>query len=869
MASDSSNTLVALLEDSARRFGPRPALIARRRYRTLRWSYAELWDATGWASAVLQAHGVLPGDRVVLWAPNDALWAIAFFGVLRLGAIVVPLDARSAPQFVAQVVDQTQPRLGLLVPPMRSTWPAAHVPCLLIDELPPQPGPPSLTIPSSPGHPSGSSASLAAEDLAEVIFTSGTTGDPKGVLLTHANIVANVRAVAKIVPPLPSDRALSLLPLSHMLEQTVGLLLPLSGGGSVVYPASRQPTEIFRALREHRATAMVVVPQIVALFLQGIEREVERAGKTRQYRWLVGAAQRLPMALRRLLFRRVHQRFGGRLRFIVCGGAYLEPELAQAWEALGVPIIQGYGTTEAAPVVAGTSIVERRLGSVGKPLPGQRVQIADDGEVLIAGPNVTSGYWRNPEATAAAFSNGWYCTGDLGEIDAAGYLYLRGRKKDMIVLASGLNVYAEDVERELRREPGVRDAAVLGIAAPGGGVLVHAVLLGPADAASAEAAVQRANDRLAEHQRVRGVSVWPGEDFPCTSTLKVKKHELQSWLQSGKALAAAPEADVAAGDLARLVARIAEVTVDRVIPQASLGGELGIDSLGRIELLAAIEAEMGAPVDEERVTETTTVADLERLVQEVGQVPRPRFPRWPLAGWCVALRTLLHGITFPVLRYRGNLRVEGLEHINSIPGLGSPTLVGVPQPHVASQPWRSRPDGPAEWQRLLAAPAIFAPNHSSQLDSPAVLAALPGRIRRRVAVAAAEDYFFARGWLGLAVSVFLNAFPFSRTGAVRPTLEWCGRLVDGGWSLLVFPEGTRSLNGEIAPFRSGIGLMALELGVPVVPVRVRGTYESLPKGQFWPRAGRISVSFGAPLRFPPGTSYEEAARGIEAAVRGL
>lgn len=821
-----SDTLVGILEAAARRFGPRPALIARRGHRIRRWSYAELWDASARTARLIRSHGVGPGDRVVLWGPNDPLWVIALFGLQRLGAVAVPIDARSTVGFVAGLVTQTEPRLALLARPQLAAWLPLQVPHLPLEELEDLSGAKPLGSPPS---------TLSPGDVAEVIFTSGTTGVPKGVILTHGNIAANVRALAEVMPPHSSDRLLSLLPLSHMLGQTVGLLLPLSGGGSVVFPGGLQPTQVFRSLQEHSATAIVLVPQILQMFLDAIEREVERAGEGAHWRKLLAVAEHLPMSFRRVLFRKVHRRLGGRLRFIVSGGARLDPGLARRWEALGIPIVQGYGTTEASPVVTATSVAGRRPGSVGKPLPGQSIRIADDAEILIAGPNVTPGYWRNPEATQAAFEDGWYRTGDIGELDADGYLYLKGRKKDVIVLASGLNVHTEDVEHELRREPEVRDAAVVGLEEPAGPVRVHAILVGPATLTDAEAIVRRVNGRLAPHQRVQGVSLWPGEDLPRTPTLKVKKHELIPWVLSGQGPQEPTPQVAATTDPARLVARLVKAPWAQIAPDARLGADLGVDSLGRVALLAAIETELGAAVDEERVDEFTTVAELERLVAQAANAPQPGFQRWPLAPWCRALRTVVQeALVFPLLRFWCAPRVEGRGHLDQIRG-----------------------------------PAIFAPNHASHLDSPAVLWGLPTHIRRRTAVAAAADYFFVRRWLGITVSVLLNAFPFSREGAVRPTLEWCGHLVDEGWSLVVFPEGTRSTTGDIAPFRPGIGLMAVDLAVPVVPVRLQGTYGALPKGQAWPRHHPVTVTFGRPLRFPRDTPYQEATRTIEAAVRAL
>ena len=817
-----SASIVGMLEGACDRYAQRVALVARRGYRTRTWSYAELWAASGRAAAILADRGVAPADRVVLAAPNDPLWVIGFVGALRLGAVAVPLDARSPADLTAAVVRQTEPKLVLTADASSAANLCVNAPAMGLDALDGR----RTDAWRAP-------AATASEAIAEIVFTSGTTGSPKGVILTHGNVASNVAAVAQLLPPRPTDRLLSVLPLSHMLEQTVGLLLPLTGGAAVVFPPGRSSTAIFHALKRYRITVMVVVPQVLQLFADALDREARRQGRERAWRRARAIAARLPYPLRRAAVPGLHRAMGGRFRFFVCGGAPLPAALAAKWEALGVPVVQGYGTTEAAPVVTGTSLRARRVDSPGMALPGQAIRIGADGEVLVGGPNVSPGYWRDPAATAAAFADGWYRTGDLGEIDDAGYLRLRGRKKDMIALASGMNVYAEDLERALCDQPGVRDAAVVGFANEGASARVHAVLLGPRDDHEARRAIEGANARLAEYQQIRDFSVWPDADFPRTATLKVKKHEILATL-AGAARPAIDPADEASA-VGEVVARVAGVPISTPRPDARIGTDLGIDSLGRVELLAALASELGVEIDEELLSESTTVADLDALVAAGESVRRPAFWEWPHRPCARMARSALQrALLFPLLRCVGSISVEGADQ-----------LAG------------------------LEPPAIYAPNHASHLDAPAVLAAMTERVRRRSSVAAAADYFFENRWLGGLVALLLNAFPFSRTGAVRSTLEHCGELLDDGWSIVVFPEGTRSATGEIGSFRPGMGLMAVELGVPVVPVRVRGTFGALPKGRGMPRRSPLRVTFGRPLRFPPGFGHDAAAKAIEAAVRAL
>jgi long-chain acyl-CoA synthetase len=365
---------------------------------------------------------------------------------------------------------------------------------------------------------------MQENDLAELVFTSGTTGQPKGVMLSHRNIIANASAAIEVVDIKEQDRALSILPLSHMFEMTIEIAL-LYAGASIVYTRTLTPDTLIKMLAERQVTCMVLVPQALLLFLNAIEREVRRQHKMKQWEMLHRMGSSLPFGARRYLFGAVHKRFGGHFRFFVSGGAYLSPTLASRWENMGFRVIQGYGATECAPVISAPPANDHNLTSVGRPLPGVEVRIAQDGEILVRGPNVALGYWKNPEASEAAFKDGWYHTGDLGYLDAANNLYLKGRKKNMIVLANGLNVYPEDIENVLQEDPDLKEAIVVGLAEPDGSPQVHAVLLLD-DLEKAKNIVQRANKRLASHQQIKSFTVWAEKDFPRTHTLKVKRHEV-------------------------------------------------------------------------------------------------------------------------------------------------------------------------------------------------------------------------------------------------------------------------------------------------------------------------------------------------------
>jgi long-chain acyl-CoA synthetase len=327
---------------------------------------------------------------------------------------------------------------------------------------------------------------------------------------------------------------LSILPLSHMFEQTAGLFIPLAGGASVTYTDSLRPDVIFRTMAARHITNMNCVPQVLQLFRGAIEREIRKQGKYERWDQLHRFALRLPFTVRRLFFRPIHRRMGGAFEFFAAGGAFLDPELARWWEGLGIKVVQGYGMTEASPVVTMNSLAHRDPTSVGRVPHGCEVRIAADGEIVVRGPQITPGYWHNDEATAAALRDGWYHTGDLGYFDAHGGLHLRGRKKNMIALANGMKVYPEDVEQALVAQPGVKEVVVLGLNS-GQDIEVHAVLLLDRDGADPDVIVKNANRLLAPHQQVRGYTLWPDETFPLTPTLKIKRADVDARVEALRA----------------------------------------------------------------------------------------------------------------------------------------------------------------------------------------------------------------------------------------------------------------------------------------------------------------------------------------------
>ncbi len=548
----SERTLVDLLESAAARYGDRPALRLRHDDGTITtWSYRELDRRSRLAALRLRSRGLQPGDRLLTWSPSGPDLAAVYFGAMRAGLIQVPLELHMTPEAIRRIADRSEASQLVIGTGREAPDPADadldHLPVTTTEELCAEPG---------AGFPTGWEAEVGAwrrparDDVYLLVYTSGTTGTPKGVVLTHGNTVSGIDAFHLLVPNL-EYRIVSLLPMSHLYEQAVGLYFTLDLGADILYVRSRNPRIVFEAIRQHRMTAMFVFPQLLDLFWSGLEREVERQGRSTWFRRVRSIARLLPMGARRLIFRSsVHAKLGGGLRLFVSAGAFLPPALQQAWEDLGVVVMQGYGATETGSGTC-TSWRQHRPGTVGRPLHGVEMRIAGDGEIQFRGPTVTQGYWHDPGATAEAFTeDGFYKTGDLGHLDAQGRLVLHGRKRDMIVLPSSLNVFPEDIENALRvagirdsvvleSEPGRIEAVVLAPATmqrvEGGGVttaVVEAFAPG-ADLeqvrAEVDAAVKAANATLAVHARVAAWRFWPEADFPRTHTLKVKRDQVRAW----------------------------------------------------------------------------------------------------------------------------------------------------------------------------------------------------------------------------------------------------------------------------------------------------------------------------------------------------
>jgi long-chain acyl-CoA synthetase len=826
-------------------------------YRSWSYSYARIGGAARLFAARLRRTGVSSGQAVAVWGENRAEWIIAFWGCLLEGVVLVPIDYRASPEFllrVAAIVDARAILVGDAVDAgaLGDARPVWHLSELRPDDL--EPG----TAPPGEEPASGPSVGITPDTTAEIIFTSGATAEPKGVVITHRNILANIVPIEqemakykKWTKPFLPLRFLNLLPLSHMFGQAMATFVPPMLPGLVVFTRSYAPEDIVRQIRSRRVSVLVCVPKILEVLKDYVLRIAPEAAD---------APAAMHWTKRWWKYRRIHRLFGFKFWAMIVGAAPLDPELEAFWGRLGFLVIQGYGLTETAPIVTLNHPLRSARGAVGKPIAGVEVRIADDGEILVRGENVSRGYFNAPEETRAAFTDGWFHTGDIGAFDDKGQLHIRGRKKEMIVTADGLNVFPEDVERVLNELPGVTESAVVGTTLPGSvAERVQAVIVAAAST-DLDEVVRLANTRLQDHQKIRAAALWPGAELPRTEgTRKLKRRELKQWL-AGSGAPQKPDATgtAIAGSRGRSVTSVLErFAPGRTIGPTTTLGELGLSSLERVELMMALEEALQITVDESAFAAASTVGDLESLARPLDAAARAvlvapdpiDFPSWNRSAAIRALRRAsLPTWILPLGKLFVSLEVRGLEHLDAI-----------------------------------RRPVIFAANHQSHFDGPMILQALPARWRYRLAPAMAKEFFkahfypeqFTRGaWLTNSMnyylsSAFFNAFPLpQRETGTRQTLRYIGELVGDGYSILIFPEGRRTEAGEINRFQPGVAMIAARLDVPVVPVRLEGLDRVLHHSWKFPRRGRALVAFG-PAMSLNGNDYAALAAEVEQAVRGL
>jgi long-chain acyl-CoA synthetase len=813
-------TLIDLFE-TFEALGDKTAFVNRTGVRRFAVSYQEFHDLALKMANLLAQGGVAPGERVLIWGPNSSWWAVAYWGIIIRGAVAVPVDFMSDLARAESIRNLTRAKVVLQsrFKPERLT---AATSMLLED----------LQYMLEGTRPIGELASAAPEDTVQLIYTSGTTGNPKGVILSHKNLVANMTQINRQIPIITSEFSfLSLLPLSHMFEQMGGFFTPLYRGAAIVYLRTLKPSAIMEALGEEDIYVIVSVPRLMHLLKTTILREVEGKHLSGVFRSLIQFAPKLPKVVRRVLFFPVQKKFGRNFTLFVSGGAPLDPEVFNFWNSMGFTLLEGYGLTECSPVLCVNTMERQVAGSVGPPLSGVQVKI-EGKEVLARGDNVFSGYYENEQASRDAFTkDGWFRTGDLGEIGPDGALMIKGREKDLIVTGSGINVYPDELEAVLNKINGVKESCVIGVER-GGEEEVHAVLLLDGSVLAPEEIIGQANKSLDALHQITGYTLWSEPEFPKTTTLKIKKFAVKEKIKKG------PEGGnvtVTRDSMLNLLARVTGTSVAEIREESLLVADLGLTSIDRLELVNFLEQEYRLDIDDSQIGPKTRVSDLRQIIKKGGKLTKCDHLRfWTNARFFRGLRMAWDAVFFyPLFRSFTTLEVRGIDELEKLDG-----------------------------------PVFFVANHLSYLDQPSVMFALPPKIRYRSATAAWAEFFFG-AYHGVNLiwrrfcyeygTLLLNLFPLPQSQGFGGSLKFIGRLADAGVNILIFPEGAHSRDGKLHRFQLGLGIMVKELGIPVVPIKISGTEQVLPPAASFPKRGQVTVSFGEPLRF----RYEEPADIIE------
>ncbi len=924
-------TFYDLFCECAQRWPGNVALEIQRRDRVESYTYAETRRMAESIGRWLVENGFQPGARAAILADNHPRWVAAYLGIIAVGGTAVPLDTAFHVDQVRKLLRDSGSSLlfcdGKHLGIGQEAVTGLSVGIVLTDStnvvaktaerssagtgqspVPTQAIPrPTLAdidniLAAGPGGFTPVAAS--SESVAALLYTSGTTADPKGVMLTHANLMGEVAGVFGVLNIGPEDSVLGLLPLFHVLSQMANVLLPLVKGARVVYLETLNTTELLRALREREITAFAVVPQFFYLIHERIFKEVAKRGKLAQ--WALRAMMAVTRSARRfgwntgkIFFREIHKTFGDKMRYLVTGGSRFDPQIGRDFHALGIDILQAYGLTETTGCAFATLPNDTVIGSVGKPLPGVEAKIVNPqpqedgetpvGEIAIRGSVVMKGYWNRPDATAEILKDGWLYTGDLGYFDRRGNLFITGRQKEVIVLSNGKNIYPEEIETHYLKSPYIKEICVLGLEGRPGDPAsdrLHAVVVPNFEVLKQRKIVnakevirfdiESLSAQLPSTKRIGSYEVWQ-EDLPRTTTRKLKRFEIEKLVranqakgQSAEMEAPAAERPLSAEDEAwlaqpemqralRVIREAARTAPDVIRPSDNLELDLGLDSMQRVELLVALEEELGGNVDESRLAEIYTVRE---LVDEVRGSPADgktaTASRAQFAGW----KTLLQ--EEPADR-------EVLDLVRPRPFAES-LWYGVSRlaQLIAYDRFHLRVKGQ---EKLLAhGPYIISSNHQSFLDPVILGSVLPWPVFRELFSVGTSEIFgsgfmrrLARWLRVVVVDPDANLLPAMRAGAFG---------MRHGRILILYPEGERSIDGTPKTFKKGAAILSIHLQVPIVPVAIEGFHEAWPRGKRFQKFARLQIAFGDPI-YPPAefreseAAYERLTAELKARVVGM
>lgn len=828
-------------------------------------------------SAELERQGIAPGERVVLWGENCAEWVGTFFGCLLRGVVVVPLDAAGVCGFADRVIADTTPKLIVGDAALIRTLGAGTSQLSFSDFDRSLPERALFDV-----HPT-----VKSETPFQIVFTSGTTSEPKGIVHTHGNVLASLGPIEeeivkyskyeRVVHPL---RFLHTLPLSHVFGQFMGLYIPCLLAAEVHFQSQLEPARMVEVIHRERISVLVAVPRVLHLLRVHLQSRFPELGAE------LDGSQSLPAWKRWWRFRRVHRAFGLKFWAFICGGATLSADLERFWNSLGFALIQGYGMTETAALITLNHPLHISRGTIGKALPGRELRL-ENGEILVRGGMLSAATWQGGEMKPR--EEQWLATGDLAEQDENGDLRFVGRKGDVIVTASGMNIHPADLENALSNQEGVRGCVVVSCEASGGSEPV-AVVLFSGDDAELQTAVRRANDRLASFQEIRRFLRWPELSFPYTSTGKLLRRAVAEWACTALNQSKHSLEEVNGYNKDELLRVIESITGEPVASGDAtrrLSEDLHLDSLGRVQLQSTLEQRLGVELSDDVMAEVETLQELRTLVESASSAYTSHPPISIASDESTDLaeqQTKPKASSHKAPKQVGTIASE---HIYPEWPWALPVqIVRVLFVELVMRPlvwFLAAPKIVNDLTSLPAGPFLLIANHVTAYDGALILYALPGRLRRRVSVAMAGEMLldFRKGrnqgdWWRNALAPFaywlitglFNTFPLPRLRGFRSSFAYAGRALDRSYSVLIFPEGHRSDDGEMASFRPGIGLLAHDSQVPVLPIALIGLGKMRRDGR-WFRSGQLTIRIGDPIAMDEAVEPEDLTRALEEALGRL
>jgi long-chain acyl-CoA synthetase len=800
--------------------------------------YKELIDKAEFYSAAID---IIPGDRVVIFSENKPEWAYALFGIWRRGGIAVPIDHMASEDEVAFIIQDARPTYAFVSSDLKYTFAKAvkrhryKVEVIDIEDFIP------FQDPKEP-------ITNISEDIALILYTSGTTGQPKGVMLTFGNLQSNIEAIAKENIASSKDITIALLPFHHAYPLMVSLLVPIYLGATIIFSENLSSSSLVNLIVANKVTALIGVPKLYKILHDKIFGEINNipiAKKLFSFVDFVGSPK-----LGKIIFKKVHKSFGGNLKYFISGGAKLDPNIAHDLYMLGFDVLEGYGLTETSPIVSFNVPGSIKIGSVGKPIPGVEVKIAEDGEVLVKGKNVMKGYWQRPDLTNEAIKDGWFYTGDIGYLDEDGYLYIIGRKKELIVLENGKKVIPEEIENLiLSKSDIVKEVAVIeqnghlhAIIVPNFELVKEKGILNLREYITWEV-IDKVNRELPSYKNITDFSIRE-EELPKTRLGKIKRFLLkaqdnvplkakeQTYKEEEKPIGILTEQE---GILLDYLRRYKS----DISPKDHIEIDLGLDSLDKVELLSFLDKTFGIQIPEKELSKYLSVEQLMSLVLDK-EAKQTKEVNW-------------HDIlseTAPA---------ETLEYKDEVLIYGSYLLRQIFKVYFRFQV-EGLPNLPKE------NPFIIAPNHASYLDGFLIAASLPKELIKDTYFVGAKEYF--EGKIGDIIAKHFHVIPVDTQSSVKETLIKSAAILKSKKNLVIFPEGARTRNGKLLPFKKGVAILSKELKVPIVPTAIKGSYEAMKIGDIFPKPKKIVVRYGWPLLYYE-FSYDEIIGRLEEAVQSL